>query len=325
MLEQSLTLVFSLAALLLSADKLVDLAVQLAQRLGVTPFVIGLTIISVGTSLPEVMASGAAALRGYPEIAVGNVVGSNICNVGLILGLPAVFAAISCRRPIVLREGAVMVLITLSFWFLAAVFGGISQFVGLLFLLAFVSFVYWALKSNENQNVEGDSDVSFLEEQTSERSPGKEIQMFSVVAKLVLSFVVLLLSSEFLVRSTVGLAQALGVSEGVIALSLIAFGTSLPELSVSYASARQGLGDVLVGNVLGSNITNLLLVLGVSASIHPLSFGPTTISLDIPLMTVFALLMVYFLFHNRGITRGKGLLLLSLYSLVIVRCVYGPV
>jgi cation:H+ antiporter len=311
-----LIFVVSLAALLYSADSLIDSACQLAERLKISPMVVGLTIVAVGTSLPEVMASAAAALGDKPEIAVGNVVGSNICNVALILGLPAIFYNITCRRRVLKREGSIMLAVSGTFLLVALFLEGFTRVLGVGFIVTFFSFIAMVFVQ-ANKESGGESEAISA---TEGHEPGTSLTRTILLTCGML--VLLLASSKFLVDSTVALATAVGVSEAVIAISLIAFGTSLPELSVSISAARKKQGDILVGNILGSNISNILLVLGVTSVIKPFEIQSIIRYLDIPIMFGLACMMYFFLYSDRGIDRNRGIVLLSVYAGVILRCIF---
>jgi cation:H+ antiporter len=321
MLENSLILLVSLAALVIASDKLVDGVVQLARRLGVSTMVVGLTVVAVGTSLPELMASSVASYRGYPGLALGNVLGSNSCNIGLILGLPALFAPIVCRKVVVLQEGMLMLGAAVLLGVLAGVFLEVPRWAGVVLLVLFIAFIarvfYQARKESRTRK-------RILSESGAEEKFESGEAVWIVLFRLVVSFAVIVFSSEYLVASAVGLARVLSVAESVIAVSVVAFGTSVPELSVSLLAARKKQGDILVGNIIGSNISNIFLVLGLAAVIAPVPIYPWALVLDIPFMTIFSLLAVCFLLRPEGINRSRGIVLLLLYVLVILRCVLIP-
>lgn len=325
----------SLTVLVKAADVFIDTAVDCAQRLNISPMVVGLTIVAVGTSLPEAVASAAAAFEGVPQIAIGNVLGSNICNVALILGLPALMVPITCRREVIVREGSVMLGISIGLWFACLFFGGLSRSVGVLFVLAFFAFIYIVMKLSKAEQMydaaekiaeggvldSGEGDASDQAVAPSE----KEGEGFLKEGLIMLaSLVFLLASSKFLVDSTVDLARGLGISETVIAISLIALGTSLPELAVSIAAVKKKQGDIMVGNILGSNISNILLVLGITSAIKPFTVETLTLWFDFPMMVLLSGLMFYYLYNDRGIDKPRGALLLSLYAVTIARCVIFP-
>jgi cation:H+ antiporter len=307
---QAITFLVSLIVLIYAADVFVRCVVLTANLLRIPPMVIGLSVVAVGTSLPELASSVVAALNNHPEIALGNVIGSNICNVALILAIPAFIAPVVCARKTVVREGYLMIGLSLVTWCVGLVGMSFLREIGVLFLLGFVVFLIWVFKSK---------DVQLDEQVSGEVSTESSKRLTLNVIKLIFSIAIIWISSEFLVKSAVQLANWLGVSESIIALSLIALGTSLPELSVSIAAVRRKEGDILVGNIVGSNISNILLVLGASAVIHPIQTSWELVYLDMPMMIVTSLAMIIFLLQKSGITRIKGVFLLSLYAIFIWR------
>lgn len=321
-------LLVSLIGLLLAADVFVEAVATLARRLKISPMVVGLTVVAIGTSLPEVAASAAASLRGHPEIALGNVIGSNIANIGLIVALPALFVPVVCASSVVRGEGFLMVGLSALLFAVVAVLGEINLFVGLLFLAGFAVFLFWTFKRSREGEPPGEELAEIAEEamQLGVEDEGDDRQQGlpspgPLLFRVLSSLVVLLVSSEYLVKATVELARTMGVSENVIAISVIAIGTSLPELSVSFAAARRKQGDILIGNILGSNISNILLVLGVAAVINPVPMSFNTLWLDLPLMLAFAFAFVLFLLQPKGVGRTEGLVLLGMYGVVLWRCI----
>jgi len=303
----------SLCVLVWSSDLLVSSSVAIARRFNMSTMAIGMTIVAIGTSLPELAASAVAAYRGFSDITLGNVVGSNICNIGLIIGLSAVFSSISVRRKVVERECIVMVVVTLFYWGWAEYALTFSRMLGAIFVFVFFTFLYWATRTGTNKDNE-DLELKEVENQ------GNAI----IFLKCVVSLVLLLLSSEYLVTSVVAIAESLHVSQAVIAISLVAFGTSVPELSVSISAAKQKQGDILIGNILGSNITNILLVIGASALIKPINVSRNLLMFDFPIMAIFGFLLFAFLISSGGITRIRGIVLLSIYSFGILRLLFFP-
>ena len=323
-------LIASLVGLLVAADIFVDAVAELARRLDVSPIVVGLTVVAVGTSLTEVAASAAASLRGHPEIALGNVIGSNIANVGLILGLPALFVPITCHKSVVQREGFLMVFLSIGLFLIGLLHGVLDVGLGIVFLLGFGAFIVWSFKRSQEPDSEehweeiaevADDALRLGSEGDGASSGDADVSIRVLSFRMLCALAVVLVSSEYLVHATVDLARSAGVSENVIAISLIAIGTSLPELSVSFAAARRRQGDILIGNVLGSNISNILLVLGVSSLISPVGMAQNSVALDLPLMLIFAFVLILFLSQPKGVNRAKGLVLLALYGIVLWRCV----
>lgn len=312
MIADLIILAASVAILLVASDKFVEAAASIANRLGISSMVIGLTVVAIGTSLPEAAASVVASLRGHSDIALGNVVGSNICNIGLILGLAAISRRVTCPPEVVGREGFGMLLSTFFLWLIGILAGAISQVVGIVMLVIFAIVILIAFNAGKVEKL--------IESGLEEAEIDKQKPIYSIILMLVVSLAGVLVSSEFLVSSAVSIAKALDVSENVIALSIVALGTSLPELSVSVAATRRGEGELLIGNILGSNISNILLVLGLSASVSPVQFPQIAIDLDIPIALAFSILLIIFLRTKAGLTRFRGILLLGGYALVLWRC-----
>ncbi|SFE78229.1 calcium/sodium antiporter [Roseivivax sediminis] len=294
-----LLLALGLAALLGGGELLVSGAVTLAQRFRVPPMVIGLTLVGFGTSAPELFTSLNAALTGRPGIAVGNVVGSNIANILLIVGLSALLAPIAVDRARLSRDAG---------WLFAATAGGLAlaalPVVGRLpaacLVLGLAAFLITTVRS-------GASTVAEAPAPAGARAVPAALR-FTAGLALTLAGAVLL------VDGATGLARAFGVSEAVIGLTLVAVGTSLPELVTSLLAARRGHGEVALGNVIGSNIFNLLGILGITALVSPLPVDPQIARFDVWIMAGATLLLVLFARTGRRIARTEGAALLALYA-----------
>lgn len=324
MLIEFLFLLVSLAVLVWSADKMVAYSVNLAVTLGVSSLVVGLTIVALGTSLPELASSVIAVIEGHGEIALGNAIGSNICNLGLIVGGPAIVASIA----IVPSESK-----RLSFWLLGSsllfsglvyAFGILSSGSGVLMLVLLMVYVASIIKRASLQprvirNLVSQAGDLADSEDFHNTTTSKETAF--LLLKLGLCLALIVLSSEQMVNSIISVAGALGVSEEIIALSLVAFGTSLPELSVSVAAAKRGESEILVGNVVGSNVANLFMVVGLSALIGPLSASRDLMRFDIPIMLMFTVLFVLFIVSTAGVTRSKGAAFCLMYLVYLSRFV----
>ncbi|MBP9828024.1 calcium/sodium antiporter [Patescibacteria group bacterium] len=288
MLLSVVIIIISLVALVKSADLLVDGASSFAKRLGVSSLVIGLTVVAFGTSAPELSVNVSSALSGVTDIAIGNIAGSNIANILLILGLVAWMKSVKLQHSTVWKEVPFMMLSALVLLIMASdVFldGGSTNVLtatdGLVLLAIFLIFLYYTYSIAKSGN-----DTS-------------EVKIFGwprTVAMIVAGLVGLILSGKFLVGAASDIALALGVTERLIGLTIVAVGTSLPELITSVVAARKGQSDMAVGNVVGSNIFNILFVLGVTALIAPLPISQSS-HLDILIvvgcsLTVFALLFI---------------------------------
>ncbi|RUO18508.1 sodium:calcium antiporter [Aliidiomarina iranensis] len=279
-----------------------------AGRLGISPLLSGLLIVGFGTSMPELVVSIDAAMSGRPDIAVGNVVGSNISNILLILGLCALITPLAVR-PLVLRRDAVTVVLA-SILFLILVGGSalarIDAAIFLFALAAYLSWAYWTERSGQAPSAE--LHIAEGKEVTSLPKTSLWI-MTAVLAGLLL----LIIGSQILLKGAVGIAESFGVSEAVIGLTLVAVGTSLPELSISVIAAFRRHADVAIGNVLGSNIFNLLGILGISALLQPLPVHARILDFDQWVMLGVSVILLIFLYTGRRLSRLEGGLLVLGY------------
>ena len=291
------------------ADRLVAGASALARNLGVSPLVIGLTIIAFGTSAPELIVSGVAAYRGNPGLAVGNAIGSNIANIGLILGLTDIVYPLRVESETLKREYPMLMLIMIASFIMAAdlVF---NRTEGVLLLTGLVALVIWMIR----YGLQGGTDDILAEEFEAEIP--RDMPTRHATAWLLVGLIVLPLSSSFLVEGAVFIARSLHVSEAVIGLTIIAFGTSLPELAAALTSALRQEDDLAIGNVIGSNMFNILGVLGIAAVIEPVEVEFLMLKQDFPVMFLFTMLLFFMAYGITGpgrISRKSGLLLLSLF------------
>ena len=303
-------LVAGFAALAWSADRFVGGASASATHLGVPPLLIGLTVIGIGTSLPEMLVSAIAALEGTPAIALGNAVGSNIANVGLILGLTALMTPLIMDRRVLRREFPVLMLVVLGTGVLLAD-TVLTRGDGFLLLGGMAGVIAWMAREARR----GDAHARALTHEIDASLP-EPMPPARAAASVVIGLAVLLGSSHLLVRSATELARLLGVSELVIGLSIVAVGTSLPELAAATASMRRGDHGLVIGNIIGSNLFNLLAVLGIAAALAPFSVDGLSLARDYGIMTAFMLAMVLVGFGpgQRGrCGRGAALCLLAGY------------
>jgi cation:H+ antiporter len=305
-----------LAGLLLlyyGAEYLVSGCSRLALSFGVRPLVVGLTVVAFATSMPELMVSLFATTRGASSMAAGNIIGSNIANISLILGAAALITPIVVARSTLVREVPIMVVASLGVYFVA-MDGEIGFTNGLVLFLCLLVFLVYCLMTARNPVIADDGDV---EKAISAASTGRGRDVVLVLVGMV----GLGLGAELMVRGAVMIATLLGVSELIIGLSVVALGTSLPELAASVMSACKGEMDISVGNVIGSNIFNLLFVLGICPMIQPLAIEPRVLSLDFPIMLAFCALFVGLLTMmppRLQLDRKRGTLLLGAYLLFVV-------
>lgn len=300
-----------LVILVKGADLLVDGASSLARRMRVSDISIGLTIVAFGTSMPEMVVSVLASIKGNTDIAIGNVLGSNIFNILLILGLSALLCPLVTQRNTVWKEiplsllAAVIVGITANDqWIDGAASSELNRIDGLVYLAFFIIFLYYTYGISQ---VTGDA-ASMASSGVISHSVGRSVLF------VFLGLAGLVFGGQWIVEGAVQFARVLGVSESLIGLTIVAAGTSLPELATSLVAARKGQMDIAIGNVVGSNIFNIFFILGTSAVLAPLPFAPAS-QLDI-LMTIFAsllLFMLMFVGKRHTVERWQGVLMLLFY------------
>ena len=323
MLPSLILCTIGLVILTYAADKLVEGASNLAINLGVSKMVVGLTIVAAGTSLPELVVSVNASLKGNPALSLGNVVGSNIMNVALILGVASLIQPIACEKQMVKREAPIMIALTALVWYMAHTDRVITPYEGLLLITLF--FAYTAMSyfigRRENAIAEEMKEKadSVLVEAEPEARPTTAKNIFYVLGGLV----GLVIGAEALVRGAVTIAQSFGISDEIIGLTLIAIGTSLPELATSVVAARKGQSDISLGNVVGSNIFNLLGIVGCAAALplvmpgatqaNYLVVSPNMLGIHIPLMFVVGLGVLPIMRTGMKIVRLEGAFLLACY------------
>ncbi|RLL52851.1 calcium/sodium antiporter [Mariprofundus sp. EBB-1] len=291
------------ALLIWGADLFVDGASSVAKNMRVPPMVIGLTIVSIGTSLPEMIVAAMAAFDGNRDLGIGNAIGSNIANIGLVLGITALIIPLTVKSLTLRREMPVLFLVTaLAFALMAdgelSFNDGLILIVGLVMLLAWMTRI--GMKDRHDPLIE-----EFTDAIPDNLSMGKSVLFFIV------GLVVLIVSSRMVVWGAVDIAHYLGVSDLIIGLTIVAIGTSLPELVASVVSALKGEADLAIGNVIGSNLFNILAVLAMPALIHPGAFAPEALMRDFPIMLgfTFALFVVSFGLKGGKVTRFEGALL----------------
>jgi len=305
MLVDVLLLVAGIALLYFGGEALVDGAAGLARRLGMSTLVIGLTVVAFGTSAPELAATLTATFDGAPDLGLGNVVGSNIANIGLILGLSALFLPLHTTRRFILRELPFMVGCSALLVPIIAndLIGRSEGFALLGLLLAYLATMYL---TGRVEPVESDG-----EDDDATTTTGR------AVGFVVLGSALLVAGAKLLVTGGVGIAVLLGVSERVIGLTMVAFGTSLPELASSIAAARRGESDLVLGNVVGSNVFNVLCILGVTASVIPMEVAGSEAMYDVWAMLALSILVPLLLWKGRRMGRAEGVGLLLVWAVWI--------
>lgn len=302
----ALFLVLGLVLLYFGAEGLVRGSSSLALRLGLSPLVVGLTVVAFGTSSPELMVSLRAALQGQSDISVGNVVGSNICNIGLILGLCALITPIATNSQIIRIDIPIMLGATVAALIVLAD-GALGRAEGAILFASLLAYIFFSIRLARHRPADA-LGAEFAEEvKISKR--GLAVDILMVLGGLLL----LVLGARFLVDGAVIVARTLGWSEALIGLTVVAIGTSLPELATSLLAAVKRESDIAVGNIIGSNIFNLLGILGITAMVHPLQSGGVGM-VDFAVMGAFALVLWPMAFHQQRLTRPEGAVLLAGYA-----------
>ena len=282
-----IAVVLGLAVLVWSADKFVDGAVGVAKFCGMSTLLIGMVIVGFGTSAPEMVVSAISAMQDAPELALGNAYGSNIANIALILGVTAIISPVIVVRKALKRDLPVLIAVTVLAVILA-LDGAIGRTDGIVLLLVFAGVMGFNIVSEIRQKHKG-GQVEDSEENSTDVSLGKSLLW------LLLGLVLLVASSRALVWGAVAIARTLGVSDLLIGLTIVAVGTSLPELASSIAAARKGEDDLAFGNIIGSNLFNTLAVVGIAATIAPMdSFEASVLSRDMPVMAALTVLLLLF-------------------------------
>ncbi len=321
MLLSIVLLLVGLALLVAGGEALVRGASALALRLGVAPVVVGMTVVAFGTSTPELVVNVAASLKGTGEIGFGNIVGSNIANIALLLGITCLIKPVVAHATIVLREIPMMVLtclvgIVISYDTLLTGHENVwDRGDGLILLLLFCVFLYYTIQDALRQRLSSDLYVEEVSE--SAKSQAHAMSMGKCVLLVAVGLAVLIVGGKITVDHAVKFAQALGVPEVVIGLTIVAVGTGLPEMATSIIAARNNQSDLALGNIVGSNIYNLLFIGGVSAVIYPMEIPPAGMVDLLVMLVVSIVLLPMVLTHQRTITRGEGAILLIGYVLYV--------
>ena len=317
LLLYSVLLLVGFLVLFKSADQFVIGSVATAKNLNISPMIIGLTVVALGTSAPEIFVAAASSLRGEPELAVGNAIGSNIANMGMVMGITALLVPLPFKREVLRHDLPIMALVTACAG-LVLYDNELTIWDGLLLIGLLVLFLLRIAFDSKLSEPDALLDVAELDEIP-------EMPLSKAIMLLVLSLVFLLISAELLVYAVVYISKAMGVSELFIGLTVIAVGTSLPELVVSVTSALKGETDLAIGNIVGSNIFNILAVLSIPSFLAPTVLSQEIFWRDYGLMagmTVAVLIFAYGIRSVARITRAEGLLLLVAWATYMVWLYY---
>ena len=295
-------LLLGIVFLLVGGDLLVKSSAALASKLNVSPFLIGITVVSFGTSAPELLVSLNAALQGSTGIAMGNVIGSNIANIALVLGLTILIRPINLESKRYLFSWLIMLVSSVMFYGFS-MDGVIDPIDGLFFISGLILFISLSIRYRHS---------SIVEEEIEERLNTRLIPLYFILGAAGLYF-----GSEFLVANSVIIAKYFGLSEFVIGITIVALGTSLPELVTSVIAILKGQSSISIGNLIGSNIFNVFAVLGITSLVRPLDADASLLISDLPIMLGVTLLLGLFLFISRKLRRIEGVLLISIYLIYL--------
>lgn len=307
MIIQICLIALGFVLLIKGADFLVDGSSNIAKKFHIPEIVIGLTIVSIGTSMPELFVSTTSALQGLSDMSLGNVIGSNICNLLLILGASAVISPVKFQKQTHKVEVPMCLGFTLAFMLLCNLGNDVSVLDGIILLVLFCGFIAYTLYIAKN---------STSDEEESNEDTGS---IFKNILLVVIGIVGLKVGGDLTVDNSVLIAQTLGLSEKVIGLTILAIGTSLPELVTSVMAALKGNDDIAIGNIIGSNIFNMLMIIGVTAVITPITYNPTY---NVQLIILIVALVVLFIFPllppKNKMTRSHGIVYLLMYLAYMV-------
>lgn len=312
MLTQILFILIGFIMLIKGADFLVDGSSAIAKKLHISELIIGLTIVSIGTSMPELFVSTTSALEGYSDLSIGNIIGSNICNLLFILGISAVIRPVKFQKQTKWIENPMSIILTFIFLIICNTNQDVSRFEGILLIGLFILFLtYTIIMAKQNQQ---NVIIQFSDEDT------KKISIVKNTLFIILGIVILKFGGELVVENAKKVAVALNISEKVIGLTIVALGTSLPELATSVTAAIKGESDIAIGNIVGSNIFNMLLIIGLSAIIKPITYNVTynsqmaTFFVGMIMITIFP-----FIKPKDKLSRLEGLACVFLYVFYIIR------
>lgn len=310
-------IISGLTLLFLGGEALVRGSVAISERLGISAILIGAVVVGFGTSTPELLVSVKASLAGQPDIALGNVVGSNIANVLLILGLSGIICPVICAQKAIKRD-ALSVFIVSALLFALSFAGSISSIYGFIMLSLLIAYIVYSYKSEmkEKRDLKNIAEKTVHEHEAHEFSSKQGLGLSILMS--VGGIAMLVFGADFLVEGASNLAREAGISEAVIGLTLVAVGTSLPELATAISAAIKKNSDVIIGNVLGSNLFNILSILGITAIIKPVPIAGQIADFDIPLNLLIAAITLAIILMAQKISRITGVTFLGAYTVYII-------
>lgn len=317
MITDLIYLLLGIIGLYFGAEWLVGGSSKLALKVGVSPLVIGLTVVALGTSAPELAVCLRLNFEGRPDAAIGNIVGSNICNILLILGFSSLIRPLKVHRQIIRKELPILLIVSFAL-ILMLINQEVAKWEGVVLCAGIVIYILSSFKGANNNSESVGEDLSLADVSVEDRRHSKT---FPLVLLLLSGLILLVLGASFFEKGGIGLAKSFGVSEAVIGLTLLAFGTSLPELATSLVACIKNEGDIIAGNAIGSSIFNILAILGITAMFKPLVVNDINL-IDYSIMIGVVILCWLFVFKKMNLNRIKGGLFLCLYAGYIINILY---
>lgn len=309
-LTQTILIIIGFILLIKGADILVDGSSAIAKKLHIPEIIIGLTIVSIGTSMPELFVSTTSAIEGHSDISIGNIIGSNICNLLLILGLSAIIRPVKFQKQTKIIENPMSIILTIMFLIICNTEQYISRAEGLILIILFIIFLIYTIM----MGIRSQKNMVLLELEDT-----KNISLIKNVSLIILGISILKIGGELVVDNAQEIARMLNVSEKIIGLTIVAVGTSLPELVTSVTAAIRGESDIAIGNIVGSNIFNMLLIIGLAAIIQPMNYNITynyqmiVLFIGMILMTIFP-----FVKPKNKLSRIEGVIFVILYLINLI-------
>ena len=317
MITDLIYLLLGIIGLYFGAEWLVGGSSKLALKVGVSPLVIGLTVVALGTSAPELAVCLRLNFEGRPDAAIGNIVGSNICNILLILGFSSLIRPLKVHRQIIRKELPILLIVSFAL-ILMLINKEVAKWEGVVLCAGIVIYILSSFKGANNNNESVGEDLSLADVSVEDRRHSKT---FPLVLLLLSGLILLVLGASFFEKGGIGLAKSFGVSEAVIGLTLLAFGTSLPELATSLVACIKNEGDIIAGNAIGSSIFNILAILGITAMFKPLLVNDINL-IEYTIMIGVVILCWLIVFKKMNLNRIKGGLFLCLYAGYIINILY---
>ena len=316
MVEAEILIVIGFFLLIKGADYLVDGAVGIAKKFHIPEMVIGLTIVSIGTSMPELIVSITSAIEGYSDMAIGNVVGSNVANLLLILGVAAILRPLILKKETRLIDTPICLAVSVIFYFIANYGQDVTRTEGIILIALFVLFIIYTIVMAFKGNEFDKEDETEVKENTEE---DKKQPVIKNLFHIALGIAALKFGGDLAVNNAVKVAEWFGLSEKIISVTILAIGTSLPELVTTVSAAIKKESDIAIGNILGSNIFNMLLIIGVSALIKPITYNLSyNVDMYIAMIAAFVLFLFAYIPPKNQMSRMNGIVYLLIYIIYMV-------